>query len=105
MVIPILHLKQRIMIQGTIKDYTISTLEELIEKAIPRNKSTKVSIHTNLNLHIIELKWDKKNKGTSKGSYLLYIRYINAFNKEIYKPMRSQFTKQTLWEILNYLYK
>ena len=87
------------MIQGTIKDYTISTLEELIEKAIPRDKPTKVSIHTYLNLHIIELKWDKKNKGP----YKLYIRYINAFNKEVYKPMRSQFTKQTLWEILNYI--
>ena len=88
------------MIQGTIKDYTISTLEELIEKAIPRDKPTRVYIHTHLNLHIIELKWDKKNKGPDK----LYIRYINAFNKEVYKPMRSQFTKQTLWEILNYLY-
>ena len=97
------------MIQGTIKDYTISTLEELIEKAIPRDKSNQVSIHTHLNLHIIELKWDKKNKipigSYSIGSYKLYIRYINAFNKEIYKPLRSNFTKQTLWEILNYLYK
>lgn len=95
------------MIQGTIKDYTISTLEELIEKAIPRYryKSTKVSIHTNLQLHIIEFKWDKKNKGTSRGSYKLHIRYINAFNKEVYKPMRSNFTKQTLWEIVNYIYK
>ena len=92
------------MIQGTIKDYTISTLEELIEKAIPINKSTKVSIHTYLKLHIIEFKWDKKNKGLI-GPYKLYIRYINAFNKEIYKPMRSQFTKKTLWEILNHLYK
>lgn len=89
------------MIQGTIKDYTISTLEELIEKEIPRDKSTRVSIHTHLNLHIRELKWDKRNKGP----YKLYIRYTNAFNKEAYKPMRSQFTKQTLWEILNYLYE
>lgn len=93
------------MIQGTIKDYTISTLEELIEKAIPRYKSNQVSIHTYLKLHIIELKWDKKNKGTSIGSYKLHIRYINAFNKEVYKPMRSNFTKQTLWEIVNYIYK
>ena len=100
------------MIQGTIKDYTISTLEELIEKAIPRDKPIRVSIHTYLNLHIRglklhirELKWDKKNTSPSKGSYLLYIRYINPFNKEIYKPMRSQFTKQTLWDILNHIYK
>ena len=92
------------MIQGTIKDYTLSTLEELIEKAIPKDKPTKVSIHTHLNLHIRELKWDKKNKGLI-GSYKLYIRYINAFNKEIYKPMRSNFTKKTLWDILNHLYK
>ena len=95
------------MIQGTIKDYTISNIEELIEKAIPMNKSTNVSIHTYLKLHIIELKWDK-NKVTSRVSYkpykILYIRYINAFNKEIYKPMRSNFTKQTLWEILNHIY-
>ena len=97
------------MIQGTIKDYTMSTLEKLIEKAIPRYKykHTRVSIHTHLNLHIIELKWDK-NKVTSRVSYkpykILYIRYINAFNKEIYKPMRSNFTKQTLWEILNHIY-
>ena len=96
------------MIQGTIKDYTISTLEELIEKAIPRDKPIRVSIHTYLNLHIRglklhirELKWDNRNKGP----YKLYIMYINAFNKEIYKPMRSQFTKQTLWDILNHLYK
>lgn len=91
------------MIQGTIKDYTISTLEELIEKAIPRDldKPIRVSIHTYLNLHIIELKWDKRNKGP----YKLYIRYINAFNKEVYKPMRSNFTKQTLWDILNHIYK
>ena len=99
------------MIQGTIKDYTISTLEKLIEKAIPRYryKPTKVSIHTNLQLHIIEfkwdIKWDNKNKGTNIGSYKLHIRYINAFNKEVYKPMRSNFTKQTLWEIVNYIYK
>lgn len=95
------------MIQGTIKDYTISTIEGLIEKAIPRYKSNQVSIHTHLNLHIIELKWDKKYTSPGRGfyNYKLYIRYINAFNKEIYKPMRSQFTKQTLWEILNYLYK
>lgn len=92
------------MIQGTIKDYTISTLEELIEKAIPFDTVKRVSIHTNLKLHIRELKWDKKNKGLI-GPYKLYIRYVNAFNKEIYKPMRSQFTKQTLWEILNHLYK
>ena len=93
------------MIQGTIKDYTISTLEELIEKAIPRNKPIRVSIHTNLQIHIIELKWDKKYTSPGRGFYKLYIRYINAFNKEIYKPMRSQFTKQTLWDILNHLYK
>lgn len=93
------------MIQGTIKDYTISTIKELIEKAVPRYKSNPVSIHTHLNLHIIELKWDKKYTSPGRGSYKLNIRYINAFNKEIYKPMRSQFTKQTLWEILNYLYK
>ena len=93
------------MIQGTIKDYTISNIEELIEKAIPRYKLIKVSIHTYLKLHIIELKWDKKNKGTRIGSYKLHIRYINAFNKEVYKPMRSNFTKQTLWEILNHIYK
>lgn len=91
------------MIQGTIKDYTISTLEELIEKAIPKQNPTKVSIHTYLNLHILELKWD--NPKHKYNGYKLYIRYINAFNKEIYKPMRSQFTKQTLWEILNHLYK
>lgn len=30
------------MIQGTIKDYTISTIEGLIEKAIPRYKSNQV---------------------------------------------------------------
>lgn len=93
------------MIQGTIKDYTITTLEELIENAIPRYKSIQVSIHTYLNLHIRELKWDRKNKGPMIKPYKLYIRYINAFNKEIYKPMRSQFTKQTLWEILNHIYK
>lgn len=90
------------MIQGTIKDYTISTLEELIENAIPRYKSTHVSIHTYLNLHIRELKWD--NPKHKINGYKLYIRYINAFNKEVYKPMRSQFTKQTLWEILKYLH-
>ena len=93
------------MIQGTIKDYTISTLERLIEKAIPFDTSKQVSIHTYLNLHIIELKWDTKYTSPGRRFYKLYIRYINAFNKEVYKPMRSQFTKQTLWEILNHIYK
>ena len=46
------------MIKGTIKDYTITTLEELIE---PRdNKELKVYIHTYLNLRITGLKWDTK---------------------------------------------
>lgn len=92
------------MIRGTIKDYTITTLEELIEKAIPFDTHKQVSIHTYLHLHILELKWDRKNKRPG-APRKLYIRYINAFNKEVYKPMRSQFTKQTLWEILNHLYK
>lgn len=92
------------MIKGTIKDYTITTLEELIERKVPRYESIKVSIYTYLNLHIIELKWDKKYTGPGRGFYKLYVRYINAFNQEIYKPIRSQFTKQTLWEIVKYLY-
>lgn len=86
------------MIPGTIKDYKISTLEELLEKALPFGIIKHVSIHTTSNLHIRELRWDRK---TNKGSFKLYIRYLNPFNKEIYKPMRSNFTKQTLWEILN----
>lgn len=89
------------MIQGTIKDYTISTLEELIEKAIPRDKPTRVSIHTHLQLHIRELKWD--NPKHKLNGYKLYIEYTNILGTKIYKPMRSQFTKQTLWEILNYI--
>lgn len=52
------------MIRGTIKDYTITTLEELIEKAIPFDTHKQVSIHTYLHLHILELKWDKKYKKT-----------------------------------------
>ena len=91
------------MIKGTIKDYTITTLEELIEKAIPFNTIKHVSIHTYLQLHIRELRWDRKSKGP-RGPHKLYIRYLNSFGKEIYKPIRSQFTKQTLWEIVKYLY-
>ena len=94
------------MIKGTIKDYTITTLEELIEHKVPRDdKELKVYIHTYLDLVIVGLKWEIKRK---KIHYLareiLYIRYINLFGKEIYKPIRSQFTKQTLWEIVKYLY-
>ena len=94
------------MIKGTIKDYTITTLEELIEHNVPRDdKELKVYIHTYLDLVIIGLKWEiKRNKINYSARDILYIRYINSFGKEIYKPIRSQFTKQTLWEIVKYLY-
>lgn len=109
------------MIKGTIKDYTITTLEELIERKVPRDNKElkvyiptyKVYIHTYLNLRITGLKWDTKyndyNTFPNKKAYKynqekLYIRYLNMLGKEIYKPLRSQFTKQTLWEIVKYLY-
>lgn len=95
------------MIKGTIKDYTITTLEELIEHKVPRDYTElKVYINTNpllnlLNLQITGLKWEKIHYSARD---ILYIRYLNSFGKEIYKPIRSQFTKQTLWEIVKYLY-
>ena len=95
------------MIKGTIKDYTITTLEELIERKVPRDdKELKVCIHTYLDLQIIGFKWETKprNKYPYYQDKLLYIRYLNMLGKEIYKPIRSQFTKQTLWEIVKYLY-
>lgn len=102
------------MIKGTIKDYTITTLEELIERKVPRdNKELKVCIHTYLDLQIIGFKWDIKYNDSktfpNKKAYKynqekLYIRYLNMLGEEIYKPIRSQFTKQTLWEIVKYLY-
>lgn len=104
------------MIKGTIKDYTITTLEELIERKVPRDdKELKVYIHTYLDLVIIGLKWETKRDNKfilpSLRDILLpsvkeklYIRYLNMLGKEIYKPIRSQFTKQTLWEIVKYLY-
>lgn len=98
------------MIKGTIKDYTITTLEELIEhKVIRDHKEHKVYIHTYLDLVIVGLKWETKRKkihysANYSAREILYIRYLNSFGKEIYKPIRSQFTKQTLWEIVKYLY-
>ena len=94
------------MIKGTIKDYTITTLEELIERKVPRDdKELKVYIHTYLDLVIVGLKWETKRKKINYSvREILYIRYLNSFGKEIYKPIRSQFTKQTLWEIVKYLY-
>lgn len=104
------------MIKGTIKDYTITTLEELIERKVPRdNKELKVYIHTYLDLRIIGLKWETKRDNKfilpsvrdilpPSVNDILYIRYLNMLGKEIYKPIRSQFTKQTLWEIVKYLY-
>ena len=95
------------MIKGTIKDYTITTLEELIEHEVPRDdKELKVYIHTYLYLVIVGFKWETKprNKYPYYQDKLLYIRYLNMLGKEIYKPIRSQFTKQTLWEIVKYLY-
>ena len=94
------------MIKGTIKDYTITTLEELIEHEVPRDdKELKVYIHTYLDLVIVGLKWEIKRKNIYYSAReILYIRYLNSFGKEIYKPIRSQFTKQTLWEIVKYLY-
>ena len=98
------------MIKGTIKDYTITTLEELIEHRVPRDYTElKVYINTNtnplLNLQITGLKWEIKRKKIHYSARdILYIRYLNSFGKEIYKPIRSQFTKQTLWEIVKYLY-
>ena len=104
------------MIKGTIKDYTITTLEELIERKVPReDKELKVYIHTYLDLVIVGFKWETKRDNKfilpSVRDILppsvkekLYIRYLNSFGKEIYKPIRSQFTKQTLWEIVKYLY-
>ena len=97
------------MIKGTIKDYTITTLEELIEHKVPRyNKELKVYIHTYLDLVIVGFKWESKRYKKfilSSNNDILYIRYLNSFGKEIYKPIRSQFTKQTLWEIVKYLYQ
>lgn len=94
------------MIKGTIKDYTITTLEELIEHKVPiDDKGLSVYIHTYLDLVIVGLKWDvKQHKNYFPDKGILYIRYLNSFGKLIYKPMRSQFTKQTLWEIVKYLY-
>ena len=96
------------MIKGTIKDYTITTLEELIERKVPReDKELKVYIHTYLDLLIVGFKWESKRYKKfilSSNNDILYIRYLNSFGKEIYKPIRSQFTKQTLWEIVKYLY-
>ena len=93
------------MIKGTIKDYTITTLEELIECKVPRdNKELKVYIHTYLNLRITGLKWEVKRDHYFPDKGILYIRYLNSFGNLIYKPIRSQFTKQTLWEIVKYLY-
>lgn len=97
------------MIKGTIKDYTITTLEELIERKVPiDNKELKVYINTYpyLNIRITGFKWETnpRNKYPYYQDKLLYIRYITSFGKEIYKPIRSQFTKQTLWEIVKYLY-
>ena len=93
------------MIKGTIKDYTITTLEELIEHKVPRDdKELKVYIHTYLDLVIVGLKWEIKRNHYFPDKDILYIRYLNSFGKEIYKPIRSQFTKQTLWEIVKYLY-
>ena len=96
------------MIKGTIKDYTITTLEELIERKVPRdNKELKVYIHTYLDLLIVGFKWESKRYKKfrlSSNNDILYIRYLNSFGKEIYKPIRSQFTKQTLLEIVKYLY-
>lgn len=95
------------MIKGTIKDYTITTLEKLIEHKVLRDhKEHKVCIHTHLDLQIIGFKWETKQR--NKYPYhqdKLYIRYLNSFDKEIYKQIRSQFTKQTLWEIVKYLYQ
>ena len=69
------------MIKGTIKDYTITTLEELIEHEVPRDgKELKVYINTNtnplLNLQITGLKWETKprNKYPYYQDKLLYIR-------------------------------
>lgn len=94
------------MIKGTIKDYTITTLEELIERKVPRDdKELKVYIHTYLDLVIVGFKWETKRKKIHyPAREILYIRYLNPFGKLIYKPIRSQFTKQTLWEIVKYLY-
>ena len=96
------------MIKGTIKDYTITTLEELIEHKVPRDdKELKVYIHTYLDLVIVGFKWESKRYKKfipPSVKEKLYIRYITSFGKEIYKPIRSQFTKQTLWEIVKYLY-
>lgn len=89
------------MIKGTIKDYTITTLEELIEHKVPRdNKELKVYIHTYFNLRITGLKWDTKYKDSNTptpntkkyNQKRLYIRYLNMLGKEIYRPIRSQYT-------------
>ena len=104
------------MIKGTIKDYTITTLEELIEHKVPRDdRELKVYIHTYLDIVIVGFKWESKRDNKfilpslrdilpPSVNDILYIRYLNMLGKEIYKPIRSQFTKQTLWEIVKYLY-
>lgn len=47
------------MKKGTIKDYTITTLEKLIEPNVPRNnEELEVYIYTYLNHRIPGLKWE-----------------------------------------------
>ena len=75
------------MIKGTIKDYTITTLEELIERKVIRDHNEhKVCIHTDLALLIIGFKSETKqrNKCPYYQDKWLYIRYLNMLGKEIY---------------------
>lgn len=93
------------MIKGTIKDYTITTLEELIERKVTRDhKEHKVCIHTYLDLQIIGFKWETKQRN----KYPYYQGYTSDISihsvKRSTNQFRSQFTKQTLWEIVKYLY-
>lgn len=61
------------MIKGTIKDYTITTLEELIERKVTRdNKEHKVYIHTYLDLVIVGFKWETKQR---KNTLIIKISY------------------------------
>lgn len=92
------------MVQGTIDQFTISQLEDLIETLVEQQHPPRIVLDWNMGnlypgftVHSLHIARNRKGKKT------LFITYINAYSVPNIKQVKGNFEKRTLFNILNYL--